>query len=445
MPVTDTDIWNHYHEIARVNHIKHPSQIFPTQDLLVPMPRSRGSLPEVTTAPAEPVLARPSVERSASVEAPALQRNPLEAPPVDDGKTPVWDPQSSAPLKPGINHLKIKMPTANGGTELRDVDAYVPASYSQDKPMPMAIMLDGVRPWIDDGNIEKTSGMDKVAEKLGFIAVYPHDDTYPKQTHLEGFGLPLKFFKPPGADAEAEKNEDFLERADNWVNSKLYDFSSWVRKKAFGLDSPELTPQGFLKQDETRDVRFVKAVEQSMPQLANVDKDRVYIAGFSVGGEFAQYQAAYQPNTYAGIGSIHGTLLGFEPPQPAGQKTAYFGIVSKPDAVLPMEGGGVVPTLFELPGYSQPLKQVPRWVASNGCSGNPSVETDSATGDVTTRYEASQCTSGRGVEQIVREHGYHSVDGDTEDAGLPIVGRPDRNFPAVEKMMEYLMQFKLNP
>jgi poly(3-hydroxybutyrate) depolymerase len=356
---------------------------------------------------------------------------------------PVWDSNSMTPLHPGINHIKLKMPIKNGGSELREVDAYVPASYKPDTPMPMAIMLDGVRPSWDQGSIEKTSGLDKVAEKLSFIAIYPHADVHEKQTHLFVAGIPIRYFKPPGTDAASEQSQSYWEAGVNWIGKKETDGFSWLRNKITGYKAPELTSQGFLKEDETRDVRFLKAITDSMPQLANVDKDRVYIAGFSIGGQFAQYQAAYQSDTYAGVGSIHGTLLGYEPPQPAGQKTAFFGILSKPDKVLPMKGGGVIPYLLEQPGHSDPENQWPRWVASNGCTGNPITQVDSATADITVHYEPTQCTSGRGVEEIIRKKGLHAVDGDTEDSGIPVVGVPDRNFQAAEKMMAYLLQFRL--
>jgi poly(3-hydroxybutyrate) depolymerase len=371
------------------------------------------------------------------------QKTASELAPEQAAGQPVWDSSSLTPLHPGINHLNLKMPTKGGGSELRGVDAYVPASYKPDQPMPMAIMLDGVRlPW-DHGNIEKTSGLDKVAEKLNFIAVYPQPDFHEKQTHLFPTGIPMRYFKPPGTDAASEQSQSYFEAGVNWIGKKETDGISWLRNKITGYKAPELTSQGFPKEDESRDARFIKAIADSMPQLANVDKDRKYITGFSIGGEFAQLQAAYQPNTYAGVGSIHGTLLGYEPPQPSGQKTAFFGILSKPDAVLPMKGGGVIPYLLEQPGHSDPENQWPRWVASNGCTGNPATKIDKGTGDTTVHFEPAQCASGRGVEEIIREKGLHAVDGDTDDPGLPVVGTPDRNFQAARKMMDYLLQFRL--
>jgi len=106
-----------------------------------------------------------------------------------------------------------------------------------------------------------------------------------------------------------------------------------------------------------------------------------------------------------------------------------------------MNGGGVLPYLLEQPGYSQPLKQVPQWLKVNGCTGAPELAT-APNGDTTTQYLPSQCATGKGVEQIVREHGEHAVDGITADPGMPLIGRPDRSFEAVETMMSYLLQFK---
>ena len=36
-------------------------------------------------------------------------------------------------------------------------------------------------------------------------------------------------------------------------------------------------------------MRFLAAIPKLMPQLAKIDQKRIYIAGFSVGGESAQY------------------------------------------------------------------------------------------------------------------------------------------------------------
>ncbi len=345
-----------------------------------------------------------------------------------------------AALRVGINHLELNMPTAEGGTEVRAFDAYVPKGYDPNKPVPTVMMLDGARPSWDNGNIEITSGMDRVADKLNFIALYPHDDLHPKQTHVLPAGLNLRYFVPPGTAAESAKSQDLFEAGSNFVGKWLTKPADWVLGK-LGYPQPPRDVQGFPKEDETRDERFLKAITDDFPQLANVDRSKMYIAGFSLGGEFAQAQAAYEPHTYAGIGSIHGTLLGYEQKPQVGDGTAYFGIVSKPDSVLPMNGGGKMPFLLEQPGYSRPLNQVPRWTEVNGCTGAPKVTT-AANGDTTTQYLPAQCATGDGVEQIVRENGLHAVDGTTADPGLPVIGVPDRHFEAVETMMDYLLQFK---
>jgi poly(3-hydroxybutyrate) depolymerase len=61
-----------------------------------------------------------------------------------------------------------------------------------------------------------------------------------------------------------------------------------------------------------QDVDFFRQAIGALEGKANINKDAVYIAGFSMGGEFASEMAAEMPHTFAGVGSIHGTKMGFD-------------------------------------------------------------------------------------------------------------------------------------
>ena len=70
-----------------------------------------------------------------------------------------------------------------------------------------------------------------------------------------------------------------------------------------------------------------------------IDPSAVYTVGFSSGGQFAQHLRGRRPGTFAGIGSVHGTLLGTEAPPRFGDQTAFVSLHSNRDNMLPLNGG----------------------------------------------------------------------------------------------------------
>jgi polyhydroxybutyrate depolymerase len=128
----------------------------------------------------------------------------------------------------------------------RSYFVYVPPSYRADQPMPAVVMLHG-RPSTATG-MAVISEMNEVAERRGFIVVYP-----------EG------------------------------INNEWNAFYDLVRQRS-------ATPQD--------DVRFLRTLMADLRVDLNIDPHRMYIAGFSNGGFMALRMACWASETFAGFASV---------------------------------------------------------------------------------------------------------------------------------------------
>ncbi|MFB8789018.1 MAG: PHB depolymerase family esterase [Potamolinea sp.] len=129
--------------------------------------------------------------------------------------------------------------------KLRTYELYTPSSYNANRPMPLVMVFHG-----HDGtgaSIAEVTRFNELAEKKGFIVVYPDGINH------------------------------------NW--NLIGNYSG--------------------KED---DVSFVTALLDQMKQIRNIDSRKIYAAGFSKGAIFTQNLACELPDKFAAFASVAGAL-----------------------------------------------------------------------------------------------------------------------------------------
>lgn len=208
-----------------------------------------------------------------------------------------------------------------GGIE-RTYIVHAPASYNGTDPVPLVVVLHGI-----NGNAldaERTSGMSGEADKKGFIVVYPNatgkDGRYTWNTLLDPAG---------GAD----------------------------------------------------DVGFLRAVVQKMEAVYNIDKDRIYVAGFSDGAIMTYAAASQLSDVFSAAAPVAGTSGGYlgnstipiDYPAPA-NPVAIIAFHGTNDTVVPYYGGapytGKQNTYVTLLSANESVRL---WASYDGCNLTPDV------------------------------------------------------------------------
>ncbi len=173
----------------------------------------------------------------------------------------------------------------------RTFTVHVPPSYDATKPMPMMILASGMSQTGKD--VEEMFQANKLADKEGFIAVYPDSV--------------------------------------NWFDVK--DLRTW--ESGNGLVLPG---------QKAGDVKFMGDIIAATKKQVNVDPQRIYMAGLSNGGMLTYSTAAALSGTLAGIGILSSTMNGKEPTPKA--PLSMINIHGTADKIIPYEGMTNTPTVL---------------------------------------------------------------------------------------------------
>lgn len=194
---------------------------------------------------------------------------------------------------------------------------YAPAIYDPAVPTPTLVVLHGKDQNLDD--IQFVTQFNELSERYGFLVLYP----------------------------ESYK--------DNWNDGRA----------VAGIPAYD---------QDVDDVGFVRAVLERVAAGYNVDVKRLYICGFSNGAMMAQRIAFEEPEIYAAMAAVSGTIP---------QNVADAGPPSVPipvcmmhgdnDALVPWEGGVLYPSDPQGVALSV-LDSVGYWVTHNQCPEPPAVE-----------------------------------------------------------------------
>ena len=302
------------------------------------------------------------------------------------------------------------------GGQSREFELHIPKGHSSDEKLPVVYMMHGITENMD--MMRDYSQMSKLADEKGFAVAYLQADKQPF----------------PGTLG-------------------LYNENSW------NLDHGTLTP----KDPKYNDLDYVKKVKSLVEGETNIDHNREYLAGFSEGGQAAQYIAHEMPGKFAGIATVHGTILDSDPRPRKDDPTPLISVLGDDDNILPIKGGhgyfsqwapakGYLTAIVPKIGESEPLAQAPAAATANGDT-IKSVHADKDT--TTTMYSGGKAP----VEEIIRHShfhltgssgGQHAWDGgDNGTAGEPHpdliqwVSRVDRNsdpkFDTSRAIMDFLL------
>jgi polyhydroxybutyrate depolymerase len=165
------------------------------------------------------------------------------------------------------------------------------------------------------------------------------------------------------------------------------------------------------------DVAFVSALIDKLTSDLNIDQNRIYVAGFSNGGIFAQRLACELANKITAMVSVSGTMAAniSEQCQPARPiPTLLF--MGTNDPSVPFAGGEVDGNQGIDLSAAETIQQ---WILHNGCSSTPwTIQAPPAIndGNEVFRTQYSSCKDNADVVLYTIEGGVHTWPGGSESA-----------------------------
>ena len=258
----------------------------------------------------------------------------------------------------------------------REYLVYVPKRYDRTKATPLVISLHGAGLW---GSAQmETSKWNRVADREGFIVVYP--------SGVKGAGP--RAWREEGGSKEA------------------------------------------------RDVRFISELIDKLRATYNIDPQRIYANGLSNGGGMSFALSCALSDRIAAVGLVAPAI--FLPWRDCRNERAvpmiqFFGTA---DPTLPYRGG----TSWVTPGRIHRFPDIPKWVATwaqrNGCA--PDVANTTVAADVS-RSSYGHCVGDAAVVLYTIEGGGHTWPGGGE---LPewFAGRTSRSIDASTLMWEFFRE-----
>lgn len=259
---------------------------------------------------------------------------------------------------------------------------HVPQSLPPGVPVPLVFVLHGGGG--TGPQIERHTGFSKVADREGFIAVYP----------------------------------SAVDR--NWNDGRG---DPQIRSQADGID----------------DVGFIAAVITRLADEYRIDPRRIFSTGISNGGFMSQRLAA---QLAARIAAIVAVAAGMAPAVAAGLRpsapVSVLVINGTDDPLVPYGGGPVARTRGETISTG---RIVAAWVAANRCTGDPEVvdlaDTDPSDGTRVTKTAYTACAQRSVVVLYTIEGGGHTWPGGRQYLPRGIVGRVSRDVNANEVIWQF--------
>lgn len=185
---------------------------------------------------------------------------------------------------------------------------YMPAGYDATQPVPLVISIHGFAGW--PGNQEQISGWDTLADRYGFIVVYP-----------QGTGFPLRW-------------------------------------RASGTE------------DSYKDIDFITAILDALEAEYNIDPARIFVDGHSNGGGMSFMLTCTMADRFAAAGGVAGAYLYPWSKCQNSRPVPFIAFHGTADPVVPYTGG---PSReFDLP-FKDVRTWVGEYAEHNGCGGEPTI------------------------------------------------------------------------
>ena len=293
--------------------------------------------------------------------------------------TATREPTSArAPIAPGVRDETLR--TADGRD--RTYRVYIPTSAAFGGPVPLVLGLHGGTGW--GIQFEESSGLDRLADERGFIAVYP-----------DGVGSPLA-----------------PERTRTW-NAGLCCGTAVAQK----ID----------------DVAFIRALLDRLEQQLPIDPKRVHAIGHSNGAMLAYRLTCELADRIVSVGLQAGNL-GLASCRPTAA-VSLLHLHGGADANVPIGGGkGVGPAGVVYPPVIDGLRTV---AAANGCGADPQRSVDADNADVVTTVWSS-CRDSTEVRYVEVAGATHAWMGRPTRA-TELVGTPYEKVDATTLLADFVL------
>jgi polyhydroxybutyrate depolymerase len=282
-------------------------------------------------------------------------------------------------LRPGATRSIIV------GGMTRSYLVHVPKDHAQKTPLPVVLALHGAT--MNGPMMAWFSGLNRLAEEAGFIAVYPN-----------GTGTSSSFF---------------------WNGGNCCDSAA---------------------QNKVDDVAFINAVLDDLMRAYPVDAQRIYATGMSNGAIMAYRLASELSDRFAAIAPVSGSV-GTDIIQPKGPVSVLHFHGTK-DEYIPFTGGrgekSITGTNFRSVDDS-----IQMWVMANGCDESPRADTLSQNDDETTVTRKTYANGNYGSEVVLVmiEGGGHTWPG--RKSPSTTLGKSAMNVSANDLMWEFFQKHKL--
>ena len=161
--------------------------------------------------------------------------------------------------------------------------------------------------------------------------------------------------------------------------------------------------------DEVDDIEFIKELIERLDDFLAIDRDRIYVTGFSAGGMMSHKLACSITDRLGGAAMVAATLpnrIAATCYPPFGRRISVAVILGTLDTRVPFEGDSVTDD-FSLLSANETMR---RWALRNDCDLTPTVSTahvDSATGIRTRREVYPNCASAVELELYAMEGAGH--------------------------------------
>jgi polyhydroxybutyrate depolymerase len=237
----------------------------------------------------------------------------------------------------------------------------------------------------DPASAERLTRFSELADREGFIAVYP-----------EGISK-------------------------NWNDGREYSYSGAFR-------------------DEVEDIAFISALLDELTGELPLDSRRIYATGISNGAIFSNYLAAKLSSKIAAIAPVAGSIaVPFDAQFAPAQPVSVLMISGTEDPLVPYRGGGVARgRRGQVIGVDAAIH---KWAAANGCVGAPRSgglpDLDSADGCRGFSVTWSDCRQGATVALYRLEVGGHTWPRGLQYLPDFIIGKVCKDFDATTEIWEF--------